>query len=320
MTTYVLEGYRIEWGDDDYAISLERVEMTIIASDDFRQQYQYEEPPYVDIDFDPARGMDYRTVLDGQRLGPGTVELAQMLHWNGNSTAILSLEHGEGEYIFVLGGDRLPNWRNVGELNAFAAGNLSMGLIPASNPFGPGQDFSWRDVSSLLRMTQNDVLIARQGVDDWTGLVIRTGIGRDKVQGLAGNEVFDLGAGNDLGIGKGGHDRILGGSGNDTLRGDAGNDTLVGGGGQDSLIGGAGNDRLTGNGGNDVFIYTRRGGVDVITDFTYGVDSIGFSGIADPAAAVRQVGENAVFDFGNGHRLIVLGRDAAEVAEDIFVL
>ncbi len=320
MTTYVLEGYKIEWGDDDFALSLERVQMTIIATDGFRLQYQYEDLPHVDIDLSPASGMDYRTVLDGQSLGPDTTALAEIVRWDGNSTAVLSMENASGDYIFVLGGDAFPDWQDAGELNTFLAGNLSMDVIPASNPFGPGQDFSLRDVSSLLRMTQNDVLIARQGVDDWSGLVIRSGAGRDKVQGLAGNEVFDLGAGNDLGIGKAGHDRILGGTGNDTLRGDAGNDTLVGGAGQDSLIGGAGHDRLTGNGGNDVFIYARRGGVDVITDFTYGVDSIGFSGLTDPAASVRQVGADAVFDFGNGHRLIVLNRDAAEVAEDIFVL
>ncbi|HRK42283.1 MAG TPA: hypothetical protein PLH11_04510 [Gemmobacter sp.] len=320
MTTYVLEGYKVEWGGEDVALSLERVQMTIIASDGYRLQYQYDGPPHDVIDLSPASGMDYQIVLDGQRLGSDVETIAVTLSWDGNSAELFSVLRGSLEYIFELGGDDLPQWQDVDDLNAFLSGNISSDQIPASNPFGPGQDFSLRDVSSLLRMTQNDVLIARQGVDDWTGLVIRTGIGRDKVQGLAGNEVFDLGAGNDLGIGKGGHDRILGGSGNDTLRGDAGNDTLVGGGGQDSLIGGAGNDRLTGNGGNNVSIYPRRGGVDVITDFTYGVDSIGFSGIADPAAAVRQVGENAVFDFGNGHRLIVLGRDAAEVAEDIFVL
>ena len=320
MTTYVLEGYKIEWGDDDVALSLEPVQMTIITTDGYRLQYQYEDPPHVDVDLHPASGTEYQIVLDGQRLGNDVTILAQMLGWSGNSTSLLSLEHAGGEYILELGGDSLPNWRSVEDLNTFLRGNLTMGMIPASDPFGPGQGFSLADVSSLLRMTQNDVLIAQQGVDDWQGIVIRSGAGRDKVQGLAGNEAFDLGAGNDLGIGKGGHDRILGGTGNDTLRGDAGNDTLLGGGGQDSLIGGAGNDRLTGNGGNDVFIYARGGGVDVITDFTYGVDSIGFSGLANPAASVRQVGADAVFDFGNGHRLIVLNRDAAEVAEDIFML
>jgi len=59
----------------------------------------------------------------------------------------------------------------------------------------------------------------------------------DKVNLLAGNDVFAAGAGDDV---------VRGGPGNDRVQGDKGQDRLIGQGGDDTLSGGAGNDNIKG--------------------------------------------------------------------------
>ena len=80
--------------------------------------------------------------------------------------------------------------------------------------------------------------------------------------------------GNDAGI-----DNLFGGTGDDTLSGGAGNDSLSGGDGNDTLTGGAGNDTLTGGSGNDKFVFLlTTNGIDTITDFNNGNDTIQLEG------------------------------------------
>ncbi len=84
--------------------------------------------------------------------------------------------------------------------------------------------------------------------------------------------------------GAAGDDTLIGGANDDTLRGlndddylDArnGNDSLDGGAGNDTLIGGYGNDTIKGGNGADKFTYTDTNqGIDTITDFKSGEDSI----------------------------------------------
>lgn len=131
-----------------------------------------------------------------------------------------------------------------------------------------------------------DTLIGGTGDDQVYGLggddVIKGGSDQDWVHGdgfdlpgvisycpqeLAGADVIDLGAGNDVGFGDGGNDVLFGGNGDDDLWGDG---TLTNVAkqyqGQDFLVGGIGNDTLTG-GGNDDVLY---GGGD--NDVLYGDD------------------------------------------------
>jgi len=95
------------------------------------------------------------------------------------------------------------------------------------------------------------------------------------------------GSGNDALTGNAAMDVITGGLGNDTLSGLAGKDTLNGDAGNDTLNGGTGLDTLTGGAGVDTFAYTAAADsqgttVDVITDFTGGVDGdiLSFTGVA----------------------------------------
>ena len=75
--------------------------------------------------------------------------------------------------------------------------------------------------------------------------------GRDSISGGGGEDWIDAGVSNDLVFGGNGFDTIFGDTGNDTLIGGAQADSIYGGGGRDILIGGDGFDQLFGDGGND---------------------------------------------------------------------
>ncbi len=160
-----------------------------------------------------------------------------------------------------------------------------------------------------------DLVIVGHGGNDW----ITGGNLNDSIFGGSGNDTifggegFDqiLGeAGNDILVGGGAAsspfgDRLFGGTGNDTLTGSGngwllgedGNDTIsaaagdwaVGGAGVDTIVGGAGfqqiegggnNDVLTGGADGDFFDFQAGWGVDRITDFEIGIDTIRFQGVA----------------------------------------
>ena len=80
--------------------------------------------------------------------------------------------------------------------------------------------------------------------------------------------------GNDNLTGIPGNDIINGLRGNDILNGGGGNDNLSGGKGFDTLNGGLGNDILVGGLGNDVFVLGTGLGIDTISDFANGQDTI----------------------------------------------
>ncbi len=94
-------------------------------------------------------------------------------------------------------------------------------------------------------------------------------------------------SGRDIMDGTEGADRLRSRDGDDVVRGAGGDDVLKGGRGEDILLGGAGNDILkggrhsdtmTGGEGEDGFIWRKAGhGVDTITDFTSGEDSLRFA-------------------------------------------
>ncbi|WP_200945593.1 calcium-binding protein [Methylobacterium sp. Leaf456] len=100
----------------------------------------------------------------------------------------------------------------------------------------------------------------------------------DRLTGNAGHNDLHGGDGNDT---------EAGGKGDDRLHGDAGNDVLTGGDGGDRLEGGTGKDMLTGGSGDDTFVFAHSSsdGIDRITDFRHGQDTIeldhtGFAGLA----------------------------------------
>lgn len=131
----------------------------------------------------------------------------------------------------------------------------------------------------------------------------------ERVVGSNFNDTLIGNASNNELVGFRGNDTLNGGDGNDTFFASEGNDTLLGGNGNDVLYGGSGNDSLTGNAGRDQFFYntnapftTASVGVDVINDFSSGIDKIvldttTFASISGLSIAD---GEFRVISSGNG--------------------
>jgi Ca2+-binding RTX toxin-like protein len=94
------------------------------------------------------------------------------------------------------------------------------------------------------------------------------------INGTPANDNLTGTTGNDIINGSEGDDVLTGLRASDVLNGGDGNDILSGGKGSDTLNGGLGNDNLVGGGGNDVFVLGAGLGVDTISDFGNGQDTI----------------------------------------------
>jgi Ca2+-binding RTX toxin-like protein len=95
------------------------------------------------------------------------------------------------------------------------------------------------------------------------------------------------------------------------LGGTAGNDTIVGTDGDDVIEGGLGRDTLTGKGGANQFVYrTGSDGLDTITDFKPGVDSLVFTDL------LKSVGINSGAPLATGHVTCVNQADGALIGYD----
>lgn len=73
------------------------------------------------------------------------------------------------------------------------------------------------------------------------------------------------------------------GTGNDD------NNIIIGNSGSNWLSGGLGNDTLTGGGGDDYFVFNDllNGGIDTLTDFSYGSDKLAFSDLLFDSADIN---------------------------------
>jgi Ca2+-binding RTX toxin-like protein len=112
----------------------------------------------------------------------------------------------------------------------------------------------------------------------------------DHLNGHGGADLLSGGNGSDVILAGNGRDDLAGGNGKDLLKGGAGADDLYGGNGADVLIGGGGADHLSGDGGHDVMTGGKgadvfefdlppdQAGVDTITDFQTGLDTIALFG------------------------------------------
>ena len=175
----------------------------------------------------------------------------------------------------------------------------------------------------------NDRLRGGDGDDALTG-----GDGNDRVKGNGGNDIALGGDGNDRVIGGGGEDTLSGGEGNDRVKGGAGADIVNGGGGDDRMIGGRGEDTLDGGSGSDRYngglgadtlIFEVDGVSDKINGFEDGLDLIDVSafGVTDIDAIIasgRQVGLDAVIDFGGGDVIVIDDTQLSEIGADDFIL
>ncbi len=164
----------------------------------------------------------------------------------------------------------------------------------------------------------NDVFVASQAND---GVVEAAGAGWDRVIARgAGTYTLAINVeeltmeGPATGIGNAASNRITGSLRAETLFGRAGNDTLEGGGGNDILVGEA---------GRDAFLFAPGSGLDVVADFTPGMDRIllqgfGFADFAAVMASTRQGAGGAILDLAAGDSVQLVGVAKSALHADDF--
>ncbi|MEP3891983.1 MAG: calcium-binding protein [Hellea sp.] len=201
----------------------------------------------------------------------------------------------------------------------------------------------------LLGGDGNDTINGGDGVDTIFGQsgndILSGGAGNDFFFGSAGGDSMDGGADFDTvsylasssGVivnlqtgGTGGDaagdsyvsiERVLGTGQDDSIRGSDGDNTLLGNGGNDYLEGGLGTDTLIGGAGTDSYGYnTTNSGSDFINGFSTAGEIIyilggdaAFDTFAEVMAAGSDAGSNAVFDFGGGNTLTIVGQNLADL-------
>ena len=112
--------------------------------------------------------------------------------------------------------------------------------------------------------------------------------------------------------------------GDDKLDGGRGNDAIAGGSGNDRLIGGRGMDSLTGGEGRDVFVLTKDGQEDVITQFSASDDTIDVSAFSRLSAErvlamAQQIGDDVVIKLDHDVTVTLQGVEVADLSVDNFV-
>lgn len=216
------------------------------------------------------------------------------------------------DWIEVLGGNNIVTTGNGNDVVLAGVNFLFTGTYP---PFG-GEAIFWSSRTDAGNNT------------------ISTGDGNDYVAaGFGGNDVVDLGTGDDIFdgavdnlSGKTGNDIINAGAGNDIIFAwGAGNKTINGGTGNDTVsIRGFGNTIINGGEGNDRISVTD--GAQFSDVVTGGVDRHVISaGVGDDSIAVSSGDDIFTVDAGAGNDFIDIGSskgtfDAGDGNDDIFAL
>lgn len=160
----------------------------------------------------------------------------------------------------------------------------------------------------------NDLVFA--GIGDTGDDQVEGAEGADTLGGGAGNDSVDGGSGDDLLWGRSGNDNLIGGDGNDVIYNGEGDDTVSGGSGADKLWASVGDDILSGGDGADTFIFGKKAGNDVITDFNQNEDTLNFTftsfdSFADVQAAASVSTQNGqsglLVDLGEGQSVFLNG-------------
>lgn len=192
----------------------------------------------------------------------------------GNRYSVLSSISGDGRFvaftlqqsIFRLG----PPNNNINNSDDIFVRDLLTNTttrVSVDSAGNPGNDSSYNpSISSDGRFVafQADITNTPGDINNSPNAINGTP-GNDNLIGTLGNDNIN---------GFDGDDTIAGLRSNDILNGGGGSDNLSGGKGFDTLNGGLGNDNLVGGLGNDVFVLGAGLGIDTISDFANGQDTI----------------------------------------------
>jgi serralysin len=215
-------------------------------------------------------------------------------------------EDAEGDHYVSIEG--LRGTRSGDLLHGDAGDNLLEGGGGADLLDGAGG----RDTASYAH-AEAAVVIRMQDAVQYT----LAGTNPGEAEGDSFRSVEDL-------LGSAFDDALTGNRTANRLEGGEGADTLSGGGGSDTLVGGAGDDRLTGGGHADLFVLDLTAeGVDRITDFKAGADSLmllGATGSVTYDAATGRLYHDANGAAPEGLELVAIftGRPALETDDILF--
>ncbi|MEL6617602.1 MAG: calcium-binding protein [Pseudomonadota bacterium] len=171
-----------------------------------------------------------------------------------------------------------------------------------------------------INLMGNDLFNLGGGNDDFFAGdgndTMNGGQGDDTIIGGSGRDRMNGGRDDDLILGGDQGDGLRGGRGNDELKGESGRDGLRGGAGDDTLDGGTGNDVLRGDAGADVFVFETGDGNDVIRDFDLAEDRIELSIGATPFAT-STTATSVIIDYAGGSIEVQGTTDETGVLETI---
>ncbi len=176
---------------------------------------------------------------------------------------------GNDTYIFNRGDgqDVISDWNYGNDTIQLGVGITAADLVVT-------QANSGQDLVIAIVGTEDKITVSR-GIDtDWSRIeLLRFSDGST----LSYSQLLDRSL-----TPTSGDDTFAGDQFANTISGGAGNDTILDGrDGDDILIGGTGNDWMRGGNGNDTYVFNRGDGQDIISDWSYGNDTILFgAGIA----------------------------------------
>ncbi|MFN7282610.1 MAG: beta strand repeat-containing protein [Dolichospermum sp.] len=178
----------------------------------------------------------------------------------GNDT--LNGGAGDDTYIFTINGiglgrDTITDGSGVDTIS-FAGTDATTSIrLNLGTSFGQTVDAN----------TNTKVVLTADAIENAIG-----GDGNDRLIGNSLDNTLEGGLGNDILNGSTGNDFLFGGDGDDSLSGGDDDDYLTGGLGSNNLFGGAGIDQFVFSGDNP--FNTTDNGVDIIADFSTGVDQL----------------------------------------------
>lgn len=251
--------------------------------------------------------LNYEIDANNRNLAPGTYGFSTIFHEIGHT---LGLSHPFGDFGEVF---TLPKAQSTVQYTVMAYKNFP-GLPQKYQPRTP----MLYDIAAIQQLYgknfktgRGDTVYRWQPGETFIETIYDAG-GTDIVsaRNQSGNVVINLEAGqfssigefrgraikNNLAIAFGVTiEHATGGGGDDRLTGNVVENRLIGNSGADVLIGYAGNDQLTGGNGSDTFVFqTEKDGIDTITDFTQGNDTI------DVSHLLNQVGYTGTDPFLDG--------------------
>ena len=243
------------------------------------------------FEYDGDQGPTTR-IFTGVPLGAGTggLQAFELLYWEQGGNANLKIE-------YKLTSDPAASYVTMNATNTALFTNENAPTL--SDP--RIQDLVYDTLSASWQIRTGSILDGGAGSDTLNG-----GAGRDYITGGAGNATLNGGAGDDT---------LDGGTGNNILNGGAGNDTLYGGTGINTLTGGTGDDTYIISSTSNTLVEAAGGGTDtVVLDATFAATNAGTTyTLAANFENLTALGTSAINLTGNAAANHIEGNSAANV-------